>query len=754
MRVGRLTAFALLSMSLVRLAAAQPTQPVHVVLDGAGQGRVFDGFGATSGGGASSRLLVNYPEPQRSQILDYLFKPYYGASLQMLKVEIGSDGNSGMGSEATHMLDAQHASYERGYEWWLMKEAKRRNPDIKLLALAWNFPAWVGQPNSQAGADYLVSFLTGAKQEHNLTVDYIGIWNETRMDPQFIQRLRRTLDAHHLATHIIADDLVNTWSIVDSMAADPRLRDAVDVISTHYPRTMSPKQVQERSAQWGKPLWSSEDGPWGDEWGTSGQQSTPLAELLNRNYISARITSTNVWNLVTAYYDVLDYTNAGLMRAKTPWSGHYDVTSPLWVVAHTTQFARPGWRYIDSASALLPGGGSYVTLHQGAQYSIVVETLAARQPQEVELDLRGGLSDATVHIWQSTANSFFRELEPAQPKDRKFKVVLAPHAVYSLTTTTGQHKGDAAPPPERPFPIPYHEDFESYRRGENEPRFLAEQNGLFEVEACEGGRSGQCLRQIEERPPLWWTYGVDAVRLGTTAVIGDPRWRDYRVAADVFIEHPGYASVFGRVTRVLCCDGTLSGYQLRLYDTGRWELLAEAKDAVLASGTVSAGLRTWRHEELLFRGDRISGFIDGKLVVTLADIRHETGLAGIGNGWNAGSYDNLSIEPAAANVPVISTPPARAQGRTPEPPKFFVPVPSNQAVELSWSAVAGATSYRIRTGMREGEFGKAQDVGNVTRYKVTTLTNGTKYYFQVIAVNGSLESKPSETQIAVPMEKE
>ena len=46
----------------------------------------FDGIGAISGGGATSRLLVNYPEPQRSEVLDYLFKPNFGASLQIFKV--------------------------------------------------------------------------------------------------------------------------------------------------------------------------------------------------------------------------------------------------------------------------------------------------------------------------------------------------------------------------------------------------------------------------------------------------------------------------------------------------------------------------------------------------------------------------------------------------------------------------------------------------------------------------------------------
>jgi galactosylceramidase len=49
-------------------------------------GRRLDGFGAISGGGATSRLLFSYPEPQLSEILDFLFKPQWGLSLHHLKV--------------------------------------------------------------------------------------------------------------------------------------------------------------------------------------------------------------------------------------------------------------------------------------------------------------------------------------------------------------------------------------------------------------------------------------------------------------------------------------------------------------------------------------------------------------------------------------------------------------------------------------------------------------------------------------------
>lgn len=51
--------------------------------------RTLHGVGGLSGGGATSVLLPYYSEPYRSQILDYLFKPNFGASLHILKVEIG-----------------------------------------------------------------------------------------------------------------------------------------------------------------------------------------------------------------------------------------------------------------------------------------------------------------------------------------------------------------------------------------------------------------------------------------------------------------------------------------------------------------------------------------------------------------------------------------------------------------------------------------------------------------------------------------
>jgi galactosylceramidase len=121
--LGRIPASTFLLLAVLASAAAQTTPTI--VLDGKDHGRVFDGVGVASGGGCVARLLINYPEPQRNQILDFLFKPNYGASVQALKVEIGGDGNSTEGSEPSHMHTATDENYNRGFEWWMMKEAKK-----------------------------------------------------------------------------------------------------------------------------------------------------------------------------------------------------------------------------------------------------------------------------------------------------------------------------------------------------------------------------------------------------------------------------------------------------------------------------------------------------------------------------------------------------------------------------------------------------------------------------------------------------
>src|ERR1044072_8712621 len=128
-----------LILALIVISAAQPiaiksNRPISIAkskqadsvqkirLNGNAGGKRFDGIGIVNGGGATSVLLKDYPEPQRSQILDLVFKPKFGASVSSLLVEIPGDGNATQGSMPSHMHTHDDLNYSRDYIWWVMTE--------------------------------------------------------------------------------------------------------------------------------------------------------------------------------------------------------------------------------------------------------------------------------------------------------------------------------------------------------------------------------------------------------------------------------------------------------------------------------------------------------------------------------------------------------------------------------------------------------------------------------------------------------
>jgi hypothetical protein len=99
-------------------------------------------------------------------------------------------------------------AYDRGYEWWLMREARIRNPSIILDTLAWGAPGWIGkgQYYSHDMAEYVADFLEGAHKQ-GLEVQYTGVWNERTPDFEWVKVLRQVLNEHHPTTKIVCCDL-------------------------------------------------------------------------------------------------------------------------------------------------------------------------------------------------------------------------------------------------------------------------------------------------------------------------------------------------------------------------------------------------------------------------------------------------------------------------------------------------------------------------------------------------------------------
>jgi len=632
-------------------------EPVKVTLDGGGPGLRFEGLGAVSAG-ASSRLLIDYPEPERSQILDYLFKPNYGAALQHLKVEIGSDVNSTDGSEPSHMRSRGDADYDRGYEWWLMTEARKRNPKIILDALPWGAPGWVGDGHiySNDMADYVVDFLKAAAREHHTEVQYVGIWNERMYNSEYVKALHAKLVSEHLLAKIVCCDSYpgipfGEWGIVDALAADPVLKGDIAAIGVHYPRERSAPPSPDSARALGIPLWSSEDqpnpgsGPFvSRDWRVGGRI---LARQYINNYLEDRFTKTEIWSPVTSYYDLLAAPNSGLMYANTPWSGHYEVQGTIWATAHTTQFAEPGWQYLDAASGHLPKGGAYVSLRSTNKkdWSVVLNTIGAPAAQTVAFQVQGGLSSGHVYVWETNNTHTFERVFVIAPHNGGFSYTFDPDSLYSLTTTTGQAKGTAVPPADKPFPFPYLDTFDHSPKG-RAARFLADQDGAFEVQSCRG-RDGLCLQQVITRTPIPWAPLPDPF-----TIAGDVRWADYTLSADVQIPTYGSAALMARIDSAdVFKDRTAlypSGYIFRVSRDGHWEILSthfKSPTATLASGVVSDMGQGWHHLRLACHGTTIEAILDARRVAVIDDTSHKSGMIAIGADWSQVQFDNLSIEP-------------------------------------------------------------------------------------------------------------
>lgn len=623
-----------------------------------GKGPVFDGLGAVSAG-ASSRLLIDYPEPERSQILDYLFKPGYGAALQHLKVEIGADVNSTDGSEPSHMRSPDDKDFHRGYEWWLMSEARKRNPKIILDTLPWGAPGWVdnGRLYSKDMAEYVSTFLKGAKAEQGLDIGYTGVWNEHVYNADYVKDFHQALDAAHLNTKIVCCDEYpgeggDQWQIANAIKTDSALNSSVDVLSVHYPWIYNHSTTTAAARDAGRPLWSSEDQPNSGggpivsrDWEVGGRL---LAKLYNLNYLQGGFTKTEIWSPISSYYDILAAPESGLMRANTPWSGHYDVQGAIWVTAHTTQFAQPGWTYDDAACGYLEKGGSYVTFlsPDRKSWSTVIESIDARTPQTVRIRLAGDLSHAAVHVWETNDSKTFEQVKQLRSSKGEIAVTIDPDSMYSITNTTGQGKGTAEPPPAKDFPLPYRDDFESGQKGAARP-YLSDQDGAFEKHACRF-RDGSCLEQVITTVPIPWGPLPDPF-----TIAGSEHWKDYRVSADVQIPAGGVGTLFGRVDSAdVFANGKAlypSGYGVVLKSGGEWTLISTSysrPDITLASGEVpQAAPNTWHHLEMSFQGGAVRLMIDGAVAAKVSDSSHSHGMFAIGSNWTRVQFDNLSAEP-------------------------------------------------------------------------------------------------------------
>jgi Glycosyl hydrolase family 59 len=647
-----------------------------IVIDGSLPGPVFQGIGAISGGGGNSRLLIDYPARERAQILDYLFTPRFGASLQLLKLEIGGGGFSSDGSEPSEEPVQGALDCGAGYEFWLARQALARNPAIKLYGLQWSAPSWVSDGHgglwSTPDVHYVVDWLKCAR-ENGLTVSYVGGWNEhyqgTPVQQAWFVNLRRALDlAGFTGTQIVVGDqtpqlrevsskrlgyfpLRVSGAVADGMT-DPAFARAVSVLGLHdtcgLPTTgycVMAAKARTVAARTGKPLWESELGATPST-GTDPTLPGPgaLARALDNAYNDAGVTGILVWPLIDAIPQGLPHENRGLVWADQPWNGSYYVTPLTWVIAQTTQFTTPGWRHVDGANGDLPGNGSYDTYEAPGRsaWTLVAQTSVATSAQQVTVHVTGGLPTRVVHVWSTNLHGpgQFVRLADITPHGGTFTTVLQPGFVYTFTTTTGQSRAGGHPypvPAAGPMPLPYTATPDAAGMA----RMLSPIEGSF-------GYVHGVLTQTTVGEPVEWHYPGPSP--APYAIVGWNTWRDYTVSARVVLPPSGSASPpsgAALIARFQGLHGTtvshFRGYELKVRSDGTWQLTANGPEPVtLASGSVAAA-----HSyamSLSTRGTTISARINGARVATVINGAYRYGPAGLASlGYYPVQYPSFGV---------------------------------------------------------------------------------------------------------------
>ena len=624
---------------------------IKINLNPEDEGRTFEGIGGVSAG-ASTDLLYDYKDPYRDHILDILFKPKFGAGFQHLKVEMGGGENSTCGSEPSHAITREELKnpVSRGYEFWFMRAAKDRNPNMILEYLPWSFPGYL-KPNiyTKESAEYFVTFLDVAKRDWNLDIDWVAAAeNENYTDRDWlVNEVRPMLDARGYENVKIQgpDDNSGDWQIFEELEKDPEFDKVIEAVGYHYVtgREFTEDMVDGRGRPTtakaiasGTPLWASEDWSWtGKDWGGAGALN--LARIYNKFYIRDKITKTLIWAPIGSIYKSVTWDKAGAMKANSPWSGYYEVWPTIWATAHTTQFAEANdWQYLDDACGLFDAStykGSCVTMKNknSSDWSMIICT---EEPETIEVAIEKGLSNTLVNVWKSSEKEQFVQLESIEPKNGLFTIKLDPKCIYSLTTTTGQQKGQYSIPEETPFPFPYKEDYEDRKVGDL-PKYHSDQTGSFEIVRKVDGTN--CLKQINPEQGYDWMRVYRRSNIKPNTLVGDVTWTNFTCSVDVFIEG-GNVELGGRVQ-----GSYLKGYRFMLEKNGNWTLVFDKQ--TLAQGSVeNFDANIWHKLELTFMDKEIEAFVDGHSITKVSHDK-KSGYVMLGSSYDGNLFDNLEVMP-------------------------------------------------------------------------------------------------------------
>ena len=651
----------------------------------------YRGAGMVSGNN-SSRLLLDY-KYEHPDLYEKLLEHIFGKSgvgVEHFKLEMGSDINSSSGTEpCVKRTAAEKANVRRGAGYHLAADIKKRYPHVTIDMLYWSEPKWVTDSANVMDARYrwYKESLTAAYKTYGLKFDYISVnRNERGVDAEWIKYIARRMKTEKdcpydfSAIKIVAADEENSWWIAENMANDEELRNAVDVIGSHY-TSHSTDKAKLMCEQYGKELWFSEgSAPMTYTKGASRFDGSGLSGLNGTLDIANRIVAMYPCGLMTlyeyqpviaAYYDGVTYCHKQLINACEPWSGHYSLDSGYYMSLHFSQFFRKGWCFIPSACyndskiggdghALIDTKYSYMTAcdpHTG-DYSIVIVNSTG---DSIDYSLSSD-SNKLLNIWETRGpdggrydENYFRKTGKITPEKsgRKYisEITVKPYSMITVSTldcTEPSYRSDTI---SQMLALPYSDDFSyptSYIRSRGgAPRYTSDQGGAFEVKQLSD--NNVLMQMITPR--------TKAMEWGGTPLpmtsLGDDRWYNYTVTSRVMLHRSRKPSenFIGIGNRCfLTCSG-VSGYSLLVYEDKHWALRRNGTEVL--TGNFDYDPFSFFEIAIKAVDGVVNAYIGGSLVGEYKDKSVLcAGRTALFSSYNKNCFDRIDIAPATDNYSI------------------------------------------------------------------------------------------------------
>lgn len=648
----------------------------------------YKGQGMISCNG-SSRLLIDYKEKHLEnyyKILEHLFGES-GLKLTHLKLEMGSDVNTSSGTEpSVKRFSDEKADVHRGAGFMLAADVKKLFPDVTLDMLWWSEPRWVSDSDNRFEARYkwYRETLDSAYETYGLKFDYVSAnRNERAVEGDWIIYLSNALKNEQNTPYdyskikIVAADECGTWNISAEMLKNPQLREAVDVIGSHY-TSFFDENTKLLSEDFQKEIWFSEGsapmaysaGTYRFDEGNSGLTGiNGVLDVANRMITmvsGGRMTMYEYQPAIAAYYDGVTYSHKQLINAATPWNGYYTLDSGYYMNLHFSQFLEKGWKFIFDAChadgtcggdghAIVNSRYSYMTAcNDAGDYTIIISNTT---PDAITYEISVSnlaKADETVYIYETAGpddgmpydSNYFKFKGELHPVSGSYTAVIRPYSLVTLSTLRKTINTVSSPKKEENtvLSLPYHmnlsfdEEFLTRRGGI--PLYSTDEGGAFEI-SCQDGEHILTQQITTDTKAEEWGYTPEPV-----TNFGDDRWYNYSISADVKTD--GYNSYAGVGLRYILGDRGRSGYSLLLYGSGYWELTADY--TILLSGSLDGfDASKWHSLTLTAENNSIFAGIDNSQIAEYhaCSDGFPAGRAALYTSYNRCSFKNICLSPSS-----------------------------------------------------------------------------------------------------------